>query len=224
MRLAGHDQFGNKLTPIVDDEGGAPLRCCLRRAAPGEPVHLIAYRPFTRTGPYAETGPVFVHASPCPGYRETDPYPADYRGWPTMVFRPYRHHAGLDCDAIAYDVIQLGGGATAESLIASIFADPTVKFIHTRNVHRCQPRLAKKCHEFETDLGDSRETSGKPQVSQAQHVMRRETLQRCSWCLSFCAWPDGTTLRCGEKIWRACRSASYPARPRRERGPIASPG
>ena len=135
IRLAGHDEFGNELTPIVDDEGGAPLRCCLRRSTPGEQVYLIAYRPFTAPGPYAEAGPVFVHASPCPGYREASAYPAGYRDWPTMVFRPYRHHAGLNCDAIAYDAIQTGEGPTAESLISSIFADPTIKFIHTRNVH-----------------------------------------------------------------------------------------
>jgi hypothetical protein len=88
IRLAGHDRFGNELTPIVDDDGGAPLRCCLRRSTPGEPIYLIAYRPFTMPGPYAEVGPVFVHARPCPGYRETGAYPAAYRDWPLR--RP--HH------------------------------------------------------------------------------------------------------------------------------------
>jgi hypothetical protein len=135
IRLAGHDRFGNELTPVVDEEGGSPLRCCLRRSAPGETMYLIAYRPFSRPGPYAEAGPVFVHASVCAGYGESGAYPAGYRDWPAMVFRPYRHHAVLNCDAIAYDAIQLGGGATAESLISSIFADPTINFIHTRNVH-----------------------------------------------------------------------------------------
>ena len=135
IRSAGRDQFGNELTPITDDEGGAPLRCCLRRSTPGEPVYLIAYSPSTRPGPYAEAGPVYVHASPSAGYPETYAYPAGYRDWPTMVFRPYRHHAGLNCDAIAYDAIQMGEGPTAESLIGSIFTDPTIKFIHTRNVH-----------------------------------------------------------------------------------------
>lgn len=134
IRLAGYDRFGNELTPIVDADGGAPLRCCLRPSAPGEPLYLIAYCPFTRPGPYAEAGPVFVHTSPCAGYRETHAYPAGYRDWPTMVFRPYRHHAGLNCDAIAYDAIQIGEGATAETLISTIFADPAINFIHTRNV------------------------------------------------------------------------------------------
>jgi len=134
IRLAGHDQFGNQLIPIEPDRP-APLRCCLRRSTPGERVYLISYRPFGRPGPYAETGPVFVHADPCAGYRENDAYPAGYRDWPPMVFRPYRHHAELDCDAIAYDAIAIGGGDAAERLIGDIFADPTIDFIHTRNVH-----------------------------------------------------------------------------------------
>jgi hypothetical protein len=135
IRLAGHDRFGNPLRPIVDADGGSPLRCCLRRSTPGEELYLIAHRPFTRPGPYAEVGPVFVHASGCAGYREDNAYPAGFRDWPPMVFRPYRHHAELDCDAIAYDAIQIGGGDTAETLIRKIFADPTINFIHTRNVH-----------------------------------------------------------------------------------------
>jgi Protein of unknown function (DUF1203) len=135
IRLARRDRFGNQLTPIIDADGGSPLRCCLRRSTPGEELYLIAYRPFTRPGPYAEAGPVFVHASACTGYLENEVYPAGYRDWPAMVFRPYRHHAELDCDAIAYDAIEIGGGDTAESLIRTIFADPTIDFIHTRNVH-----------------------------------------------------------------------------------------
>ena len=135
IRLAGRDRFGNELIPIVDADGGSPLRCCLRRSTPGEQLYLIAHRPFSRPGPYAEAGPVFVHASACLGYRENDAYPAGYRHWPTMVFRPYRHDAELNCDAIAYDAIQMGEGATAETLIGDIFADATINFIHTRNVY-----------------------------------------------------------------------------------------
>jgi hypothetical protein len=135
IRRAARDRFGNELTPIVDADGGSPLRCCLRRSTPGEQLYLIAHRPFSRPGPYAEAGPVFVHAGPCPGYRENDAYPAGYRDWPTMVFRPYRHDAELNCDAIAYDAIQMGDGATAETLIDAIFSDPTINFIHTRNVY-----------------------------------------------------------------------------------------
>lgn len=130
IRDDGHDDFGNKLEVVVDEDGGAPLRCCLRPAARGARMNLIAYRPFTRPGPYAEVGPVFVHADACAGYTDTGSYPQDYRDWPTMVFRPYRYDG-----RIAYDAIAMGDGVSAEQVIADIFADRTVEFIHTRNVY-----------------------------------------------------------------------------------------
>ena len=89
IRAAGHDDFGNPLLPFGDEEGGSPLRCCLRPAEAGERLVLIAYRPFRRPGPYAEVGPVFVHADRCAGYTEPERYPTGYRSWNTMVFRPY---------------------------------------------------------------------------------------------------------------------------------------
>ena len=130
IRAAGHDDSGNPLVPIASETGGAPMRCCLEPAAPGDRLCLIAYRPFTRRGPYAETGPVFIHAEACAGYTSTGSYPPGYRDWPTMVFRPY-HYDG----AIAYDAIQLGDGPTAETLIAGLLADPAIEFIHTRNLY-----------------------------------------------------------------------------------------
>jgi hypothetical protein len=130
IRAAGQDDFGNPLVPITDEAGGSPMRCCLQRSAPGDAVHLISYRPFTRPGPYAEVGPVFVHAQPCPGYSASDRYPDGYRDWPTMVFRPYRYDG-----AIGYDAIRMGDASTAGALVAEMFADPEIEFVHTRNVH-----------------------------------------------------------------------------------------
>lgn len=43
--------------------GGEPLRDCLRRALPGEPILLASFCPFTLAGPYREYGPVFVSAA-----------------------------------------------------------------------------------------------------------------------------------------------------------------
>ncbi|PZS09658.1 MAG: hypothetical protein DLM70_01350, partial [Chloroflexi bacterium] len=51
IRDVGKDDFGNLLEVFVDEQGGSPLRCCLRPAAPGDRLALIAYRPFSRPGP-----------------------------------------------------------------------------------------------------------------------------------------------------------------------------
>lgn len=74
VRGRGVDDFGNPLAvSVVTDVGGTPLRCCLREAEPGERVVLMAYRPARVGGPYAEVGPIFVHAQRCDGYQERGP-------------------------------------------------------------------------------------------------------------------------------------------------------
>ncbi len=74
IRAAGRDEAGNPLEVRVLEDGGAPLRCCLREARAGERVMLIAYTPPGTAGAYAERGPVFIHAERCAGY----PTPAQY--------------------------------------------------------------------------------------------------------------------------------------------------
>ena len=51
-------------------EGPAnPCRHCLRLIPAGEKKLVLAYRPFAGLHPYAETGPIFLHAEPCERYR-----------------------------------------------------------------------------------------------------------------------------------------------------------
>ncbi|MGW4866744.1 DUF1203 domain-containing protein [Streptomyces chartreusis] len=69
------DDAGRRTLPMTDEEGGAPLRCCLRRSAPGERIALVSYAPLRRwaagtgvdPGAYDEQGPVFIHAEECGG-------------------------------------------------------------------------------------------------------------------------------------------------------------
>ncbi len=52
--LRSADDAGRGMVPALDEEGGAPLRCCLRRSAPGERIALVSYAPLRRWA--AETG------------------------------------------------------------------------------------------------------------------------------------------------------------------------
>ncbi|MEZ0158532.1 DUF1203 domain-containing protein [Streptomyces griseorubens] len=73
--LLVRDDAGCPAVPFTDGEGGAPLRCCLRRSSPGERIALVSYAPLRRwaaetgvdPGAYDEQGPVFVHAEGCAG-------------------------------------------------------------------------------------------------------------------------------------------------------------
>ncbi len=130
IRARGADDFGNPLVATVvgeDGAGGTPLRCCLREARVGERVALIAYQPATVGGPYAEVGPVFIHAEDCSGYATPDRYPDDFRQR-RQVLRAYGRDSAIVDAAIAEN------GDEAEALCGAFLARPDVAYIHSRNV------------------------------------------------------------------------------------------
>jgi hypothetical protein len=110
----------------TDDEGGAPLRCCLRDSRPGERIALVAVTPDGPQGAYRETGPVFVHADGCAG-PEGGGYPEDWRRR-TQVFRAYDRTGAIH----GGQVVPPGSGQ--EDVAAGLLADPDVAFVQTRNV------------------------------------------------------------------------------------------
>jgi hypothetical protein len=127
IRAAGVDDFGNPLEPrVVRQAGGTPLRCCLREADAGERVVLIAYRPSEVGGPYAEVGPVFVHAEHCDGYAETGRYPQGFRHRQQLL-RAYDAR-GRQVENVIVD------GVRAEYAITDLLGRPDVAFVHSRNV------------------------------------------------------------------------------------------
>jgi hypothetical protein len=119
--------LGRGVRVRVDEEGGAPLRCCLRDSRPGERIALVAVTPEGPRGPYQETGPVFVHADPCPGPRDPG-YPEDFRRRP-QVFRAY-DWAG----SIVGGTVVPAGRTGQEEAARRLLDDPRVAFVQTRNV------------------------------------------------------------------------------------------
>ncbi len=134
IRSAGLDEAGNPLRVRVDDEGGSPLRCCLRDTSPGELVFLISYTPPGVAGPYAERGPVFVHASSCPGYSDVHRYPAEL-GHRRQIVRGYDHSGDMATAVVVDD------GLSAEQELISVLGRPDIRVAHVRNV-------AAGCYNF----------------------------------------------------------------------------
>jgi hypothetical protein len=131
--LRSVDDAGRETVAHTDDRGGAPLRCCLRRSRPGEPVALVSYAPLrrwaTRTGAdpgaYDEQGPVFIHAHDCPGPVAGADLP--FAG----AHRTVRRYSA--------DGRILGGRLVSEpdgfhAAFAEAFADPEVALVHVRAV------------------------------------------------------------------------------------------
>ncbi len=124
--LAGTDEHHE----LHDESPGAPLRCCLRKAGPGEPVVLFRHAPEAGAGPYEELGPVFAHAEPCDGPATTAELPEALLHAPRTL-RAYT--AGG----------RIHGGETVEpgnlpDRVAALLDDPDVAQLQVRSAtHGC---------------------------------------------------------------------------------------
>ncbi|MEU6431409.1 DUF1203 domain-containing protein [Microbispora sp. NPDC046973] len=141
-QLRKTDDAGRRPRLIVDEEGGSPLRCCLRRSRPGEAVLLAAYAPLRRwaletgadPGAYEEVGPVFVHEEPCEGPSSTTGpgYPAAMGG-ARRIFRTYRADGSI-LNGHLVEAHQSADPVAASILLDTLFEDPETAVIHVRAV------------------------------------------------------------------------------------------
>ncbi|MDT0330382.1 DUF1203 domain-containing protein [Nocardiopsis lambiniae] len=138
-RLRVADDAG-RVRPIrTDPEGGAPLRCCLRRSRAGERIMLVSYAPLrvrpgahgVDAGAYDEVGPVFVHGDECGGPTHGTGYPVALHG-PLRVLRAYDARGGI----LGGRLIELPDARAGEvdGVLTEMFADPDVALIHVRAV------------------------------------------------------------------------------------------
>jgi hypothetical protein len=113
----------------AESPGSSPCRHCLRWAQPGERVILFPYSAIPSGHPYAETGPIFVHAENCQRYGRIDEYPAEFRN--DRVFRAYDSNYNL-MDAQVVD------GSEPETVIERLFQNADAAFVDVRSVtHGC---------------------------------------------------------------------------------------
>jgi hypothetical protein len=132
--LRVRDDAGRAPIVVVNEDGGSPLRCCLRASAPGETLLLASYAPLRRWAQargveldaYDEMGPVFVHPRPCAG-PDHEGYPDDLRGTP-RVLRAYNAGGRI------LGGVQLNPDDDPEPAIEQLFADPDVVVVHARAV------------------------------------------------------------------------------------------
>ncbi|HET6968739.1 MAG TPA: DUF1203 domain-containing protein [Ornithinibacter sp.] len=129
VRSTGFDRSGHAIEPLVDAEGGSQLRCCLRRSRAGERLLLVGHAPLAADRPWREVGPVFIHASPCPGYLTPGSVPTWFDDAPRVV-RAY--DAGGAMIHAANRVVEAGAGVAAA--LDAVFEDPRVSEVHVRNL------------------------------------------------------------------------------------------
>jgi hypothetical protein len=117
------DAFGHELTVSTVI---APCRHCLRIPSQPQEMILLSYQVLPDTGPYAEVGPIFVHAEPCERYADALTFPEDFRSR-QLVLRAY-DRAGSIADAIVSDP----GNAERDAL--AFLKNRSVAEVHVRHV------------------------------------------------------------------------------------------
>ncbi|MFE2876228.1 DUF1203 domain-containing protein [Streptomyces roseus] len=137
VALRERDDAGRPCAPYEDPEGGAPLRCCLRRSRRGERIALVSYAPLRRwaaeagvdPGAYDEQGPVFIHAEGCGG-------PAGGEGHPFAQSGALRTVRRYDAGGriLGGRALFLGEepDAALEAALAEAFADQRAALVHVR--------------------------------------------------------------------------------------------
>lgn len=128
LRRGGVDQWGNVIEPFVDDEGGWPLRCCLRDSIPGEALAVVAWCPMPWSGPFVEVGPIVIHHDGCEA-AVLDAVPGQFLTR-RQVLRPYTAD-----HRIAYEHLRLvEPDGTLPAVLDELLAAPGVVEVVARNV------------------------------------------------------------------------------------------
>ena len=111
----------------ISDGDGVPCRHCLDLVGAGEPYLILAHRPFTTLQPYAEAGPIFLHAQACPRYAESTELPP-MLGSPQYILRGYNQ-----AERIIYGTGQIVPTDQIPASAAALLARPEVAYIHVRS-------------------------------------------------------------------------------------------
>jgi len=127
LRSGGLDANGQQPERHISDGDGVPCRHCLTDVAKGEPFLILAYRPFPEPQPYAEIGPIFLHAEACRRYEDSS-IPTMFLAREKLLIRGY----GAD-NRIVYGTGWVIPTADLAEAAASLFRRPEIAYAHLRS-------------------------------------------------------------------------------------------
>jgi hypothetical protein len=141
LQSGGLDANGQRPERHISRGGAMPCRHCLADIAEGEPYLILALRPFPSAQPYAEQGPIFLHAQPCRRHPDSSEVPAMFLERPALLIRGY----GAD-DRIVYGTGRIVAPTAMAQAAGDMFADPRVAYIHIRSA-------TNNCYQARIDRG-----------------------------------------------------------------------
>jgi hypothetical protein len=131
IRRGEPDANGQKALRRIAEGGANPCRHCLGLIAEGEPMLVLSYRPFETPQPYAETGPIFLHAEHCPHY-DAGQLPAWFAHMNPAIIRGYD-----ESHWIRYDTAAVIPGTELTAQCERLLQDAAVSYVHVRSRFNC---------------------------------------------------------------------------------------
>lgn len=124
----GKDAYGNTPDVKVSNGSGAPCRHCQEDVSAGEEFLILAHCPFPKKQPFAETGPIFVHAKPCTRYPENDVIPKMFLKREHFLLKGY-----CKDDKIVYGTGRIVKSPDMKAEAEDILKNPDVAYVHARS-------------------------------------------------------------------------------------------
>ena len=131
LRAGGPDSNGQTAVIQVSRGPGNPCRHCLGLIADGEEKLVLSYRPFDSLQPYAESGPIFLHAKGCQRF-DAAHLPSWFSHLQPALVRGYD-----DRDWIRYETGQVVPGPELSDVCQKILSNPEVAYVHIRSKFNC---------------------------------------------------------------------------------------
>jgi len=141
LQRGGLDAYGLIVERQISDGSGIPCRHCLANIVNDDEYLILSYSPFTTRQPYAEQGPIFLHAKECAPYKTTKILPAMYKPAGILLLRGYNED-----ERIVYGTGQIAKNKDIATIAADIFRNPDVAFIHARSA-------SNNCFQFKIEKG-----------------------------------------------------------------------
>lgn len=131
------DAYGRLPETMISDGSGNPCRHCLQNIDAGEPLLVFAYRPFPDLQPYAETGPIFLHKTPCRRYVAEEIVPPVIASSKDFIVRGYGEN-----DRIVYGTGAVTLTSDIPAYAAKLLDRPDIAYVHVRsarnNCYQCR--------------------------------------------------------------------------------------
>ncbi|GAB5463884.1 DUF1203 domain-containing protein [Hoeflea alexandrii] len=141
LQRGGEDANQQIPQRAISDGGAIPCRHCLSPVAKGEEYLILSHRPFPRAQPYAESGPIFLHARECERAADTHDAAPMFTYGRAFILRGYRNN-----DWINYDAAEVVTPDKIEQTAKRLLERDDVAYVHMRssqmNCYQCRIKRA----------------------------------------------------------------------------------